>query len=105
MLEITGFVGGAYYREAASDALLFLSRTDALIIDLRQNGGGALEMSHFILSHFLTAKQVPLADVRLRGAKEPIRRMSIVDVPGPRRPTVPLFVLTSENSASAAEEI
>jgi hypothetical protein len=102
-LEITGFTGGEY-EDAVVDALRLLSRTDALIIDVRRNGGGASDMSHFIFSHFLADKPVPTIDVRTRRSPEPNHRMSLAVVPGPRRPDVPLFVLTSQATGSAAEE-
>ncbi|HYV98027.1 MAG TPA: S41 family peptidase [Gemmatimonadaceae bacterium] len=102
-LEITGFVGGQY-QDAVVDALRFLSRTDALIIDLRRNGGGASEMSHFIFSHFLDAKAMPTIMVRTRRSPDPQQRTSFENVPGPRRTDVPLYILTSQGTASAAEE-
>lgn len=102
-LEITGFTGGEY-EDAVIDALRFLSRADAVILDLRRNGGGASDMSHFIFSHFLGATPVPTIDVRTRTSTEPNRRMSLAEVPGPRRPDVPLFLLTSQGTGSAAEE-
>jgi hypothetical protein len=102
-LEITGFTGGDY-QAAVVDALRFLSRSDALIIDLRRNGGGASDMSHFIFSHFLNATPVPTINVYARGSREPNRRMSLADVPGPRRADVPLFLLISQGTGSAAEE-
>lgn len=102
-LEITGFTGGDY-RDAVVDALRFLSRTDALLIDVRRNGGGASDMSHFIFSHFLGDTPVPTIDVRTRNNPEPNRRMSLGEVPGPRRPDVPLFLLVSQGTGSAAEE-
>lgn len=102
-LEITAFTGGSY-QAAVVDALRFLSRTDALIIDVRRNPGGASEMSHFIFSHFLGAAPVPTIDVRSRRSAEPRHQSSLADVPGPRRPDVPLFILTSQGTASAAEE-
>lgn len=102
-LEITAFTGGDY-RDAVVDALRFLSRTDAVILDVRRNGGGASDMSHFIFSHFLGSTPVPTIDVRTRASSEPSHRMSLADVPGPRRPEVPLFVLISQATGSAAEE-
>lgn len=102
-LEITGFTGGEY-EDAVVDALRFLSRTDAVILDLRRNGGGASDMSHFIFSHFLGATPVPTIDVRSRTSPDANRRLSLAEVPGPRRPETPLFLLTSQGTGSAAEE-
>lgn len=102
-LEITAFTGGDY-KDAVVDALRFLSRTDAVILDVRRNGGGASDMSHFIFSHFFGSTPLPTINVRTRASSEPSHRMSLADVPGPRRPEVPLFVLISQATGSAAEE-
>ena len=67
-LEISGFLGAPGYQDAVVDALQLLSRTDALIIDLRRNGGGSGEMSHFVFSHFLGATPVPTIRVTRRAA-------------------------------------
>jgi C-terminal processing protease CtpA/Prc len=103
-MEVTGFIEAEGYKEAVVDALRFLSRTDAIIIDVRRNGGGSGQMSHFLFSHFLGPKPVPTIKIRSREAAEPEVMSSLAEVPGPRRPTVPLFVLTSRATFSAAEE-
>lgn len=103
-LEINAFAEGSGYREAVVAALQFLSRTNAMIIDVRRNGGGSSGMSHFVFSHFLPASADPTILVKTRNAPEPVLRRSLAEVPGPRRTDVPLFLLTSQGSASAAEE-
>ena len=42
--------------------------------------------------------------MKTREEPEPILQQSVADVPGPRRTDVPLYVLTSRGTASAAEE-
>lgn len=103
-LLIDEFAGGDGFADAIAGALRFLERTDALIIDVRNNRGGHGEMSHLLFSHFLPATPVPTIRVRdrQRGVDEVIRSDSVV--PGPRRTDVPLFVLTSRATVSAAEE-
>ena len=103
-LEITSFMGASGYQEVVVDALRFLSRADAVIIDLRRNGGGSGEMTHFMFSHFFGATPVPTIRVRSRSAPDGVVRQSLATVPGPRRPEVPLFLLVSQRTASAAEE-
>ena len=103
-LEVTGFNEAPGYEDAMASALRFLERTDAMIIDVRRNGGGSGVMSHMLFSHFLPADSIPTIRVKSRSTPEPELRRSIVDVPGPRRPDVPLYVLTSRNTGSAAEE-
>jgi len=102
-LEITSF-GFSGYEDAVADALRFLSRTDALILDVRRNGGGSSDMSHFIFSHFFGPEPIPTIRVQRRSPPEVTVRRTLAQVPGPRRPDVPLFLLTSRFTGSAAEE-
>ncbi len=102
-LEITGFMGAPGMEHAVEDALRLLERTDAMIIDVRRNGGGSGIMSHLVASHFLDA--TPRATIRVTSrAGTPYTMRSFAKVPGPRRTDVPLYVLTSRFTASAAEE-
>jgi hypothetical protein len=103
-LEVTGFNEGPGFEDAMAAALTFLERTDAMIIDVRRNPGGSGLMSHMLFSHFLPADSIPTIRVKSRLTPEPEIRHSFVDVPGPRRPDVPLYVLTSRRTGSAAEE-
>lgn len=102
-LEVTGFTAGPGYRAVVDEALRFLERTDAIIIDVRRNGGGSSEMSHYLFSHFFEATPRPTIRV-MRREQEPTTAMSHGTVGGPRRTDVPLYVLTSAGTASAAEE-
>jgi hypothetical protein len=102
-LEFTGFLQASGWEEALVDALRFLGRTDAVIIDLRRNGGGSGHMGDFLLSHFLGAKPVPTVKIKSRQSPEPFVVQSMAEVPGPRRPEVPLYILASQGTGSAAE--
>jgi retinol-binding protein 3 len=103
-LEVAGFDGAEGANEAIGHALRLLEHTDAIIVDVRRNGGGSGEMSHMLFSHFLDATPVPTVRVRDRSDGSDTVLTSVANVPGPRRTTVPLYVLTSNFSASAAEE-
>lgn len=103
-LETRGFMEAPGMEEVMASALRFLERTDAVIIDVRENHGGSGGMSHLLFSHFLPAEPVPTIEVRSRASETPMIRHSLTDVPGPRRPDVPLYVLTSRGTGSAAEE-
>jgi hypothetical protein len=103
-LEISGFMGVEGYEQAVGDALRLLERTDAIIVDVRRNGGGNGEMSHLVFSHFLPAEPVETIRVKSRDPEMSRLQKSVAEVPGPRRPDVPLYVLTSRSTGSAAEE-
>jgi hypothetical protein len=103
-LAIDGFVGAEGVDSVVADALRFLQRTDAIIIDVRRNGGGSGIMSHYVFSHFLPPQSVPTIRVVNRGEGDTTVMRSFEEVAGPRRPDVPLYVLTSQGTGSAAEE-
>lgn len=85
-------------RRVADAALTLVQRADAVIFDLRLNGGGGT-MADYLVSHFLP-EQV-LGEQRSRTARREIRTVGRLG--GRRRLDVPLYVLTSAQTASAAE--
>jgi hypothetical protein len=103
-LEIDGFMDGPETEEAIVSALQYLQFTDAIIFDLRRNGGGSPESVNLIISHFTGADTLPSLTVINRSGGEKFTRYTLATVPGPRRPTVPLYVLTSGFTASAGED-
>lgn len=102
-LEIDGFVwAGDVTEHAYDDALRFLSGGDAVIIDLRRNGGGSPNAVRYLISHFLPANQ-PLMTFYM-GSRRVDTTAALADLRAPRMVGKPLYVLTSNGSASAAEE-
>lgn len=106
LLDLRGFapfefgVAGQPERQAIDAALQLLAGTDALIIDLRENGGGAPQMVGYLSSAFVKKDADIFNTFRGRG-----RTMSEAPLdwhPQPRLDT-PLFLLTSARTASAAE--
>lgn len=90
--------------DAASAAMAFLANTDALIIDLRQNGGGEAEMVA-VLSSYLFDKKTHLNDIYNRTENKTEESWTRDNVPGKKYGAQkPVFVLTSKFSFSAAEE-
>lgn len=103
-LEYDGFHWiGPPSAEALDNAMRFLAGGDAIIIDLRRNGGGSPEAVNYMASHFLPAGR-PLVtfytDGQAEGPPEPTR----AEVPAGRMIGRPLYVLTSAATGSAAEE-
>lgn len=88
---------------ALETAMRFLSGGDAVIIDLRRNGGGSPDAVQYIISHFLPAGR-PLVTFYMNGNPSPDRLETLPDVPAGRMVGKPLYVLISGGTASAAEE-
>ncbi|MDF2176906.1 S41 family peptidase [Aliiglaciecola sp. CAU 1673] len=90
-------------RMTVSHALGFLSHVDALIIDLRQNGGGSAEMVQLISSYFF-AKRTHLNSLYSRLSGRTIEYWTFDGV-GPKFPEkLPIYILISDYTFSAAEE-
>ncbi|QDV05668.1 Peptidase family S41 [Planctomycetes bacterium Poly30] len=87
----------------ATAAMGFLANSDALIFDLRKNGGGHPGMVHF-LSSFLFEEPTHLNSFYYREGDRTEDYWTLPDVPGPKLVEVPVFVLTGPETFSAAEE-
>ena len=102
-LESVGFFwGGEKTKEAYDNAMRFLKGGDAIIIDMRQNGGGSPDAVRYMISHFLDAN-TPIVTFYMRG-QEGDRWSSLGGLPAGSLKGKPLYVLTGGRSASAAEE-
>jgi hypothetical protein len=85
-------------------AMAFLKHSDALIFDLRENRGGDPGMVAMALS-YLVPPQTEINRFRQRGKAVEEQIWSLPYVPGGRWSTdKPVYVLTSKQTGSAAEE-
>jgi hypothetical protein len=89
-------------RRAADNALALMHGADAVILDLRQNGGGSPAMVGYLVSAFVEPNKDVYNVFHSRTGTESER--PDVAYPEPML-TVPLYVLTSARTASAAESI
>ena len=90
-------------KKTVENAMQFLSHSDALIIDLRENGGGSAEMVQFISSYFLPEKtHLNSFYARKAGHTSDFWTFDEVDRIFPEN--VPVYILVSANTFSAAEE-
>ena len=88
----------------ASAAMNFLANVDALVIDLRDNGGGDPAMVAYITS-YLFSKRTHLNDLWTRRTNETKEYWTNTDVSGKRlADDKPVFVLTSSRTFSGGEE-
>lgn len=102
-VKLNAFPPPDFCAETAAAAMNFLAHTDALIYDLRENGGGDPSMVDFMLS-YLFDEQTHINDLVNRHAKETHQYWTLPYVPGPRFPKQPVYVLTSTDTFSGAEE-
>ncbi len=102
-LKLTRFEDPAIAGETLTAAMGFLANTDALLIDLRYNGGGYGDMGALLTSYFFEGDPVHLADLYDRPSGETNQSWTLPFVPGPRYIGKPLYILTGERTFSAAE--
>ncbi len=102
-LELTQFVDTDPAGETAAAAMNFLANAYALIIDLRQNGGGNASMIR-MLAGYLFKEQQQLINWYVRDTETTEQSYSLDYVPGRRLTDIPVYVLTSGLTGSAAEE-
>src|SRR5205085_11810829 len=87
----------------ATAAMNFLGNSDALIFDLRDNGGGDPKMVAYI-STYLFDGSTHLNDLYNRKEDSTTQFWTLSYVPGKRFGGKPVFVLTSKRTFSGAEE-
>lgn len=103
-LDLRAFPPVELAGDLAEASMNFLARTEGLIIDLRQNGGGTPEMVQLLCSYFFGAEPVHLNDLYFRPMDETREFWTLADVPGKRYLDRPVFLLTSSRTFSGAEE-
>jgi C-terminal processing protease CtpA/Prc len=102
-LELRGFPPLVFAKEYADLAMKLLSTSDALIIDLRRNGGGNPDLIQYVCS-YLFEKPTFINSLYYRAANQTTDFITFEKVDGKKMPDVPLFLLTSARTFSGGEE-
>ena len=102
-LNLNQFADIKYAEQTVAATMNFLSNTNAIIIDLRANGGGVPSMMQLLSSYFLAEKPVLLSDFYERKTNTKTQLYSFENVNGKRSTNKPLYILTSKHTFSAAE--
>jgi hypothetical protein len=103
-LDLRSFANLAEGRETASTWLTALANFDAIIIDLRQNGGGNTPMVAYIASYFFSPKPVHLTDMYWRDQNQTVELWTLENLPGRRSVNQDLYLLIGPSTFSAAED-
>lgn len=105
LLDLRGFAPTEFAAGPLSAAMSLLASSDALIIDLRQNGGGDPETVALLCTYFFPeGEQVHVNDIYDRPRNETRQFWTQSSVPGPRYVEKPVYLVTSARTFSGAEE-
>src|ERR1700722_17886522 len=102
-VKFDGFMDASFCGPTVVAAMGFVAHTDAIIFDLRQNGGGQPAMVTLIAS-YLFDQPVHLIDIYNRKEDSTTQNWTLSYLPGPRLKKQPVFVLTSKRTFSGTEE-
>ncbi len=102
-IKFDGFMDASYCGPTVVAAIGFVAHTDALIFDLRENGGGQPAMVTLIAS-YLFDEPTHLIDIYNRKENTTTQNWTLSYLPGQRLTRQPVFVLTSKQTFSGAEE-
>jgi hypothetical protein len=103
-VQFSGFSG--MIQEAKpiiSEAFRFVSTTDAIIVDLRRNGGGSPHMVKHIASYFVL-QRTRLNDIYDRRADKTMEFWADPVEADNMKLSMPVYILTSKHTFSAAED-
>ena len=101
-LRFDRFEDPSYAGPTAVGAMNFLASCDAVIIDLRYNGGGEEKMVRLISSYFFK-KPVQIGSLYFTESDSLEQSWTFSYVPGKKPVDADLYILTSRNTGSGAE--
>jgi C-terminal processing protease CtpA/Prc len=103
-LNLTDFYRPNEARDVISAAMRTLRHADALILDVRRNGGGSPDTAALLASYFFNRKGLPLFEIEARSGESRGYATESSDIPE-RDEKRPVYVLTSARTFSAGEGI
>lgn len=103
-LEFFNFMDEVLGADTVAAAMNFINGTDALIIDMRNNGGGNPAMVALVCSYLFSPEPVHLNDLYWREGNRTEEFWTKKEVAGKRYLNKDVYVLTSKRTFSGAEE-
>jgi hypothetical protein len=104
LIDLDQFTDPARMRAPLAAAMELLRHCDALIVDLRWNGGGHARGAALAASYFLPAgPERPLVRLENRNPAEAVEIGTVSGLDGPRFLDKPVYVVTGPKTFSAAE--
>jgi len=102
-IDLREFAPLAVGKSFADAYMKLISQCDAIIIDLSKNGGGDPFMVQYLSSYFFNEKTL-LNSLYWREGNKTEEFWVLDSIEGEKRPKIPLFIMTSSKTFSAAEE-
>lgn len=103
-IKLNGFTGPEIGKETVEAAMSFITNTDALIFDLRDNGGGSPEMVALLSSYLFGEKPVHLNSLYWRTEDRTEEFWTKPEAAKKKYLDKPVYILTAKRTFSAAEE-
>lgn len=103
-IDIRSFAPVSLGGETVVAAMNFLTNSDAIIFDLRQNGGGDPHMVQLVESFLFGDNPKHLITIYERPQDKYRQIWTLPHVPGNRLPDIPVYVLTSGYTFSGGED-
>lgn len=103
-IDFRNFGPGELIKDKVADVMGFVENCDALIFDMRYNGGGDPTGIQVITSYLFGEEPVHLNDLYYRPKDTTEQFWTLKEIKGNRMPDVPVYILTSSYSFSGAEE-
>lgn len=103
-IDFRYFGSGENIRDKVASVMGFVEDCNALIFDMRYNGGGDPTGIQVISSYLFGEQPVHLNDLYFRPNDTTEQYWTLKDIKGKRMPDIPVYVLTSSYTFSGAEE-
>ena len=103
-LNLSVFFATDYAGKMADISMSYFSNCRALIIDLRENGGGWGDMVDYLLGYLIDNKEQLVLNISESKLDSTVYSEVVpAYVPGKKLVSIPIYILTSQSTASAAE--
>ena len=103
-IDLRNFGPGDLIKDKVATVMSFVEDCNALIFDMRFNGGGDPSGIQVITSYLFGEEPVHLNDLYFRPKDTTEQFWTLKDIKGKRMPDVPVYILTSSFTFSGAEE-